>query len=334
VTLKTILIISTLVVGGYLLILTLMSIRLYLKKPDDNMLVMVLFILSQPCMVQWWLTPAMFARLDIFLVLATLISIACLMMWKGISVYVPLLLIAGLAMLVHEGFGVLFVPVIFACGFAVRVWNRETVDWKPWVLYLMPAMGLWLSISLLGRPTVPYAEFVQGLRNHVSGFDVYGEEFVRLAYFMSFGERVRAAISCLTVDMVLRIGVTLIFMGPTIWILGSMWQALLRQSRQSPVRRFALILLLLATFSPLTAFVLGCDYFRWIEYCLLNNLIALSVLAFWDGVNRREIFALVARKRWLVYGVIIMNVAAGVPGAVTSYPVIELFAQLIRRGLG
>lgn len=333
VTLKSVLIVSTVAVGCYLLLIGWMSIQLYLKEPSDTMLVMILFVLSQPCMVQWWLTPAMFARLDIFLVIVALIGVVFLAMWEGVWGYLPLFLIVGLAMLVHEGFGVLFVPVIFACCFAIRVWKCETADWKPWLLFLMPALGVWFSISYLGRPTLPYAEFVQGLRNHVSGFDVYGEEFVRLAYFMSFSERVRAAISCLSIDMVLRIAATLIFMGPTILILGSMWQTLLRSTRPSPVRRFALIMLLLASLSPLMAFVLGCDYFRWIEYWLFNNLIALGVLMFCDSGNRRRLLEVVTRKRWLVLVVIVVNAAVGAPGALTSYPFVEFIAQFLRRGL-
>lgn len=311
-----------------------MAVKLYLKSGNQEMLYVILFFLVQPCLVQWWLSPAMFARLDMFLVIAVLLSVITILstaQWWG---YVALLLIAIVAQLIHEGFGVLFVPTLFSCCLAVRMWNRPALDWKPALLYLLPALGVWLLIAAIGQPAMPFHDFVGAMKAHVVDFEVLGEDYVRPAYYMSFMQRVHAVLSTMTPDMVVRLALTVIFMIPSGWILTEMWVAIWRLRRSVRGQRLVLCILMIGTMSPLAAFILGCDFFRWIQYCVLNNIVLLGVLAYIDDTVRQLLCTIVRQRRWLVIAIIVISSSAGVPGVVTSYPFIEIIVQVIRRCTG
>ncbi|MCE9613290.1 MAG: hypothetical protein K8T26_03385 [Lentisphaerae bacterium] len=328
--LRALFIINLTLTMAYVAIVASGVIKLYRRSPGESMLWLLLCAIAQPSLLHWWFTYTMFARIDLCIVIGTIISLRVAFMRNETCMFALLTSIAVVCMFIHEGFGVLFLPLILGTVLVVRATRGITRDWKPWVAYLLPSLLTWFVIGLCGRPKISRPAFEAMLAYRSADFHV-DEDFVT-ALFIEHGQRISIMLGkLLRADTLIRIGGTLLVLLPTLLLMRYLWRATREQMQPDRSQVVALGWLQAAACAPLCAFFLGFDFMRWLGYFIQTQILALAVLAFARNAVMLAFLDVVTQRKHLVVAIVLLSLSAGVTGVMTSYPVIETLLDLWRR---
>jgi|GEM_PF-7021863 len=292
---------------------------IFLKKDDrTESLLLLVFMLVQAPVLQRWLTSAVIGRLDTLLVLLFLSVLALFKVKNEYFRYITASLLSILAMLCHEGFAILFVPVIFG---AMLLTDKNFR--RPLCLYLIPCVAACVLITAFGRADVPMHEFSAMLaENHVNnpGYEVVDSD-ITMVYYMDVADKIRMTLDYYGLEVYVKIFLTAVILSPTIYMLLCYWLGLIRRSRGR--LRVILVLLLLFSISPLFALLLGIDTFRWIGWALFNNLAALAFVYITDTASREVILETTRKRKYTLFLAIMVALLFGTFTVFLTYDIIE-----------
>ena len=117
-------------------IFSYINIKIYKLNNDIASMILILFIISQPSGIRWWVTPSMFGRLDIILVIIAIVVGIFLTNTKKRIMFPLALLLSVIAVLIHESFVILFSTTLFALMLFSVNKRKAKLDLSP-LLFLL-----------------------------------------------------------------------------------------------------------------------------------------------------------------------------------------------------
>lgn len=319
-----IMVITYVMIGLYILAVYLYSNSLYKIKKNDITLLFLLFILVQPSVLQKLITSSTAGRLDVIMTLLFLVILLLPKLKKQLIKYTIAVLISTLALLIHEGFFVFFVPTIF-----VMFLMFEDKVWRSICYYLLPVILIWLGIVLTGQADIPLEALFEQLNNNAIAN--YGRDFnhgnLQMIYYMNIKEKIEFTLNFYDKTKLLKIALTFIVLSPSLYCLIRYYIVLFNNTTDKK-KKVILILFYIASISPLGALFFGIDTYRWIGIALFNKCTALAILFYYDNVYREVISEMTNKIKHSLIIAIVLALLSGVFSVFYSYPFIEKYIQM------
>lgn len=319
-----IMIITYVMIGLYILAVYLYSNSLYEIKKNDITLLFLLFILVQPSVLQKLITSSTVGRLDVIMTLLFLVMFLLPKLKRNLIKYTIAVLISALALLIHEGFFVFFVPTIF-----VMFLIFEEKIWRSICYYLLPVVLIWLCIVLTGQADIPLQALFEQLNSNAIAN--YGRDFnhgnLQMIYYMNIKEKIEFTLNFYDKTKLFKIALTFIVLSPSLYCLIRYYIALFNNTKDKK-KKVILVLFYIATISPLGALLFGIDTYRWIGIALFNNCTALAILFYYDSVYRETIYEITEKIKHSLIVAIVLALLSGVFSVFNSYPFIEKYIHM------
>lgn len=244
-----------------------------------------------------------------------IVALACLLsMERGRT---PLVVLASLcitAILVHEAFLLIYVPIISA--YWAYVDTKSQSPWLKPVAMAAIAVVVTIAISLIGPPGVSrqhyYQELVQlhgpWIRDGSVGV-LYGsltKEMGRAVDLLMSGRRIiqHLTLACFLAPMIL------------IAMKIAKREAELRRSSNASDR--SVVWVMIAAASPLSLYVVGVDFARWWALTITNLLVALALIMTRSSRWSQAVEETLAHQKTLVWVGLGLNLVAGPLGVAAS----------------
>lgn len=214
-------------------------------------------------------------RFDHFGIVCMALSIAAIEHWKGLKAAAAIFFLSLAAVLIHEAYFLMFFPLVFSYW----VFKDENKADKTIVFLLMAAAVAYIGLYGNLKHTISRQDFI----NHLGA--TYGswisEQPVWILYTTT-AQHLRVAISNFTLPIFYKVhAIWMAALLPSIIIVCKMFRLLYAalSSPEAGKKHPALIVLLcLSPFAPLTMYLLGIDFGRWLSACVINVCIFLSLL--------------------------------------------------------
>lgn len=227
-----------------------------------------------------------FARIDIYWIILTVAALCCLKFSKLIWA-VPLL--SALAVCVHPGYLVTYMPALFIPIFYEVYRNRGSK--KHLTIFLLSCsatIGLFIYFQLFQHnpPFVNAAEFADHLTNN-AGFQA-DPFMVYLEYYAPFREWLTLFVLPLTASYALPLGTVLfVFSFPLIWIFIYIWKSCIIKTKDRFLK-FVFILCAAAPLAFVAAAFFGNDWDRWWAAAINTQFILVFYFIFSKEAHTAE----------------------------------------------
>jgi len=222
--------------------------------------ILIILFLSSPLSVTY-LLGFHFARLDIYWIILTLSALICLK--KSMLIWtVPLL--CGLAVCVHPGFLVTYMPALFI-PILYEVYRNNGSKKHVFVFFLSCSVTIALFAYFQIFPQViPYANAAEYADHLTKNAAFQADSFmVYLEYFAPLREWLTLFVLPLTATYAFPLGLVLFtFSVPLIWVFSYVWKNSIILTKDKFLR-FIFILCASAPLAFLAAAVFGNDWDRW-----------------------------------------------------------------------
>jgi len=321
-----VMIVNYVLLAFYIAFIFIAAKSVYRAKKSIHTLLFLLFILVQPPILQRWITSSTIGRLDALLAV-TFISIIIILL-KSKKLYLKYLLanlITTFSLLCHEGFAIFFVPFIFI----VFLFQDKKI-WRAMVAYLVPSVAAWFLIVSFGQADVPAYEFMEMLNQNAITNGIYPFEQIKIemVYYSNTLEKVRFAFNHYNETILAKVIITFALLSPSLYCFASYWRKLFL-SGENKKEKTLILMLLIASFTPLVASIFAIDIYRWIGWTLFNLSAGLVILYHLKEKYRQIIIEHTAKK---TLAIIFASVTALVLGGFTvfsSYPIVEKYFPIV-----
>ncbi len=237
---------------------------------------------------------------DVFLTATAFLSMVLLTLRKRLWL-MPILMVV--AMLIHEGFLVLYAPTLVAAMMFVYHWSgRNKQIGAALVISTVSVAISFFVLYTYGNPTVEYTQLLNWVQSRATFFIT--PLSVRECYFNIFDHYRLAASSLYDAGSMANFVLALIMLSPTILVLFKLWGNALRNC--GAVRR-SCALLFLATFSGLLPVFIATDYGRWLSAVIFCNFFSVFFLVSIGVIKLKELVEFEGGTSQLLFVTIIMT---------------------------
>ena len=303
-----------------------LGIRFYKKTRNIYSLLFVLFMFVQPFITQWWFSEVILFRLDIFIVAAFLLAliIAGSVKIKKAVKYILICAVSFVAMLIHEGFAVLFFPCIFA--FVMFVFNKDVgknskADLRPVFFLLLPAVAAYLIIVAFGKADAVDTTMWATISSNIFKKDL-SIVHVREVLYMGIFEKMKNTLPQFTAMKLYHLLLTMLLMSPSLFIFVKLWQSVFVNGAPGRKSRIILIMLAVFCFSPVLCYLVGIDTMRWYGFIILNNVFIISALAINDSSLGEKAVEVIKKYRIITAAAVILAVILGPASYVNGFDIV------------
>ncbi len=265
------------------------NINIIKKSKSISAFLFILFLISQPSNVRWFINGQMFARLDSLVVLIAILCIFVAYKTEGTKKYFILVPVSFIAIMIHEVFAVAFGSLLFALLFLRDNRKSEKINLQSLYFYYIPILVFFVAVILLGKTDLSREKFTLIMQQNLEeslrdGMISVARDIVVDDLSMKV-ERVQYLFTDDTRNLMI---LTYVVLSPTIILFGGLFVKFIKQAA-SKMEKISLILVMGSCLAPLTSSLFGCDHFRWIGYFIMCLSAAIIFLYFLSSNYRTTI---------------------------------------------
>lgn len=321
-----VMIVNYVLLAAYIAFIFIAAKSVYKTKKSIHTLLFLLFILVQPPILQRWITSSTIGRLDALLAVTFIAIIIILLKSKKLYLkYLLANLITIFSLLCHEGFAIFFVPFIFI----VFLFQDKKI-WRAMVAYLVPSVAAWFLIVSFGQADVPAYEFMEMLNQNAITNGIYPFEQIKIemVYYSNTLEKVRFAFNHYNETILAKVIITFALLSPSLYCFVSYWRKLFL-SGENKKEKTLILMLLIASFTPLVASIFAIDIYRWIGWTLFNLSAGLVILYHLKEGYRQIIIEHTAKKTLAIIFALVTALVLGGFTVFSSYPIVEKYFPIV-----
>ncbi len=288
-------------------------IKIYRKNASVYSFLLILFVACLPSNIRWWSIDEMFARLDMFIAIIAFISCILIVRIKRKGILLAVLLALSLiALLIHEGFGLLFASGLFALLLYRFNKDEDKLVLTPLFVYYLPLMVAFLIVILIGGRDVSVESLSLIFEKNVSAdFSDAMPVVVRQVIADSFSRKMEEVKNIQTVRTTLSMILTYVVMLPPLALFAGIFARMIKVVVEKK-KKILIIIVIGSCFAPIFASFIAYDQFRWIGYFFICLSMTVISLFFMEDNFSDAIIEFVKKNKFYFIAVIIFCVLMGV----------------------